>query len=101
MTRYDGTASDFCEVDLSAASLPKTVRELFVLATGDDEATFADSRYEAAIAIVAVDGPGTLTLKNTRGATRGPMAYAAGEVNSITFTGIEAASGITSVKLYV
>jgi hypothetical protein len=93
MSEKLGASEKYLPIDLSTTVPPFTLEEAFLAAypnTGRREFT---SR-----AIVALDGPGTITLTDSEGASVvWPMqAY---EVNEIRFVGVTAASGITEIKV--
>lgn len=93
MSTKTGSSEDYLYIDLSTTAPPFSFQEAFQQAYANSGRRDFNSR-----SIIAVDGPGTLVLKNARGYdVFWPMA--AYEVNDVVATGIESADGITAVKV--
>lgn len=93
MSEKLGASHKFLYINLTSTIPPFTFEDAFRAAYQDTGVSSFISR-----GIVAVDGPGTLTLTDTEGAAvTWPMqAY---EINEISAVGITAADGITAVKV--
>jgi hypothetical protein len=93
MSTRIGSSEKFIYIDLSATVPPFTFQQAFAAQYPTSGRREFNSR-----AIVAVDGPGTLTLTDAEGAeVEWPMA--AYEVNDVVVTGIVSADGITAIKV--
>ena len=93
MSEKLGASEKYLHIDLSSTLPPFTFEDAFLAAyTGTGRREFKSR------AIVALDGPGTITLKDSEGASVvWPMqAY---EVNEIVAVAVTAASGITEIKV--
>lgn len=88
-----GASEKYLHIDLGSIAPPFTLETAFRTAYPNTGHRDFKSR-----AIVALDGPGTITLKDAEGnSVVWPMqAY---EINEIVAVGIDAADGITEIKV--
>lgn len=95
MSEKLGASEKYLPIDLTATVPPLTFESAFRAAYPN-----TGRREFVSRCIVAVDGPGTLTLVDPEGdEVEWPMqAY---EANEVRATGIAAASGITTVKVFL
>lgn len=91
----DGPATDYMTIDLTTTTPPFKFRDVFKLA---DE--FWAARTAVSRVIVCVTGAGSLTLRTQRQINR-VLEFVNGESLEVEALGIEAASGITKVKVLV
>lgn len=93
MSEKLGASEKYLYIDLSTTAPPFTFDAAFRVAYPNTGRSDFKAR-----AIIALDGPGTLTLTDAEGySVEWPMqAY---EVNEIVAVGIESADGITEVKV--
>lgn len=88
-----GPASDYLMIDLALHAPPLTFASVF-----DDADPYWATRTAISRAITVEVGSGTLTLKTQRGVNR-VLNLSNGETVEVQALGIEAAAGITLVKV--
>lgn len=88
-----GSSEKFIEIDLLTTTPPFTFQDAFVAAYPN-----TGSRSFLSRTIIALDGPGTLGLRDSEGYVV-PWTMQAYEYSNVVAVGIESSDGITRVKV--